>query len=53
MGEQGVDEQTPYEAPVLEDYGDLMQMTQAGEIQGVEDAGPKFSFLDVSNGVFP
>jgi hypothetical protein len=47
-----VDDHT-YEGPTIEDYGDLLSMTQAGELQGMEDAGVKFSILDVSNGQFP
>jgi hypothetical protein len=48
-----MEREIPYEEPVVQDYGDLLSMTQAGEIQGFEDAGPKFSILDVSNGQFP
>lgn len=42
-----------YTTPELADLGDLVQMTQAGQIQGFEDNGPKFSILDVSDGALP
>lgn len=38
----------PYESPTVEDYGSLAELTAAGSIFGAEDAGPKFSILDVS-----
>ena len=34
-----MERETPYEDPVVRDYGDLLSMTQAGEIQGLADAG--------------
>ncbi len=46
-------ENHPYEGPTIEDYGDLLSMTRAGELQGMEDAGVKFSILDVSDGQLP
>ena len=42
-----------YEAPTIEDYGDLLSFTLAGQVEGMEDAGTKLSFLDVSGGQFP
>lgn len=42
-----------YSSPQIEDLGTLVQMTLAGEIQGFEDAGPKFSLLDVSGAGIP
>jgi hypothetical protein len=42
-----------YTQPEVVDLGDLVQITQAGELLGEEDAGAKFSFLDVSDGVLP
>ena len=48
-----LERETPYEEPVVQDYGDLLEITRAGEIHGMEDAGPKFSVLDVSNGQLP
>ena len=46
-------ENHPYEVPTIEDYGDLLSFTQAGQVEGMEDAGTKLSFLDVSGGQFP
>ncbi|MEX2196527.1 MAG: hypothetical protein WD844_14680 [Thermoleophilaceae bacterium] len=43
----------PYEDPTVEDYGDLLSMTQGGELLGQEDGGTKLSFLDVSDGMLP
>ena len=37
-----------YEVPAIEDYGSLVDVTAAGNLIGSEDAGPKFSILDVS-----
>jgi hypothetical protein len=37
-----------YESPAVQDYGTLVDLTAAGNIVGFEDAGPKFSLLDVS-----
>jgi hypothetical protein len=48
-----VDSREPFEVPIVRDFGDLVQMTEANQIQGFEDAGPKFSVLDVSDAVLP
>jgi hypothetical protein len=37
-----------YEVPEVEDQGTLLDLTAAGSLLGSEDAGPKFSPLDVS-----
>jgi hypothetical protein len=37
-----------YQSPAVEDYGTLVDLTAAGSLVGFEDAGPKFSLLDVS-----
>jgi hypothetical protein len=37
-----------YDAPAVQDYGTLIDLTAAGNVVGFEDAGPKFSLLDVS-----
>lgn len=50
MGVEGSDN---FVVPTVSDYGTLIDLTAAGEIQGFEDAGVKFSFLDVSDGQFP
>jgi hypothetical protein len=37
-----------YESPAVDDKGTLVDLTAAGSLVGLEDAGPKFTLLDVS-----
>lgn len=42
-----------FATPTITDYGDLVELTAGGELIGTEDAGTKFSLLDVSDGQLP
>jgi hypothetical protein len=38
----------PYEEPVVRDYGDLLEVTQAHELDATDDAAVKLAMLELA-----